>query len=204
MGSILDAVVAFFLAALLIIGGYQVYFLPQKAPLRSSRSLLIALDDKIPFKPRWVWIYSLLYYPFIISIVFTIRDFRQFAYTSVNFLILLVIQISVAFLFPVKVPSRWRSYDPNASISEKFLSIVQSIDKGGNCFPSMHVAVAILASLHIAKNLRGHFGPEVYGIFIIPILIMMSCLFTKQHYILDLPAGCALAAAVFSLYPIMY
>lgn len=204
MGSILDVLVAFSLAAVLIVGGYQIYFLPQKHPFRAPRSLLLSLDNRIPFWPRWVWIYSLLYYPFIVSTILTIHNFRQFAYTSANFLILLVVQVTIAFLFPVKAPDHWRGYDPNDSISEKFLSVVHSFDKGGNCFPSMHIAAAMLATLHMVHNLLGQFGTVAYGIFVFPILIMMSCLFTKQHYLLDLAAGCALAVAVFSLYPMMY
>lgn len=204
MRSTLDVLVAFSLAAVLIIGGYQIYFLPQRHPLRASRSLLLSLDDRIPFWPRWVWIYSLLYYPFIVSTILTIHDFRQFAYTPANFLVLLVVQVTIAFLFPVKAPDHWRGYDANNSISEKFLSFVHSFDKGGNCFPSMHIGVAMLASLHMVHNLLAQLGAGAYAIFAFPILIMMSCLFTKQHYLLDVPAGCALAAAVYSIYPIMY
>jgi PAP2 superfamily len=204
MNSILDVFVAFSLAAVLIVGGYQIYFLPQKHPFRASRSLLISLDNRIPFRPGWVWIYSLLYYPFIVSTILTIHDFRQFAYTSANFLTLLVVQVTIAFLFPIKAPDHWRGYDSHNSISERFLGFIHSFDKGGNCFPSMHIAVAMLASLHIVHNLLGEVGIEAYGIFAFPLIIMMSCLFTKQHYLLDLPAGCALAVAVFSLYPIIY
>lgn len=204
MDSILDFVVAFLLAAVLIVGGYQIYFLPQKGAFRASRSLLLSLDNRIPFKPGWVWIYSLVYYPFIVSTIFTIHDFRQFAYTSANFLLLLVVQVGIAFLFPVKTPDHWRSYDRTGSVSEKFLSFVHTYDRGGNCFPSMHLAVATLASLHMVQNLLGQLGAVAYAIFVFPVLIMMSCLFTKQHYLLDLPAGCALATAVFLLYPIMF
>lgn len=204
MSYFLDTIVAVSLAALLILGGYQIYFLPQRINFKSPRRLLLSLDNKIPFSPKWVWVYSFLYYPFIISTILTINDFRQFGYTSVNFVILLLTQVLIAFLFPVKTPDHWRFYDPNNSISEKFLSIVHSVDKGGNCFPSMHIAVATLSSLHIMHNLHDQYGYAAYGIFVMPILIAISTLFTKQHYLVDIPAGGALAAAIFSLHPIMY
>jgi membrane-associated phospholipid phosphatase len=36
--------------------------------------------------------------------------------------------------------------------------------------------------------------------FAFPLLIALSCLFTKQHYLLDLPAGAALGWVVHGLY----
>ena len=204
MGSFSDALIAFSLAALLIVGGYQIYFLPQKYPFRGSASLLLAIDRKIPFKPRWVWVYSLLYYPFVVSTILTIRDFRQFAYTAANFMILLAMQVTIAFLFPVRTPAHWRIYDAKNSISEKFLSVVHSVDKGGNCFPSMHIAVVTLSALHTTTNLHDKLGMNAYAVFALPILIAVSTLFTKQHYILDIPAGVALAIAVFMLHRFIY
>lgn len=204
MSTFLDAAIAFSLAALLIVGGYQVYFLPLRYPLRRPLSLLLSIDSKIPFRPRWVWIYSFLYYPFVVSTILTIRDFRQFAYTAANFMILLVAQVTIAFFFPVKTPDRWRAYNPQSSVSERFLSVVHSVDKGGNCFPSMHVAVVTLSALHAANNLVGHFGMAAYFVFILPIVISLSTLFTKQHFIADVPAGAALAFATYSLHGLMY
>ena len=204
MGSLSDALIAFSLAALLIVGGYQIYFLPQKYPLRGPASLLLEMDRRIPFRPGWVWVYSLLYYPFVVSTILTIRDFRQFAYTAANFTILLTTQVTIAFLFPVKTPAHWRIYDAENSISERFLSVVHSVDKGGNCFPSMHIAVATLSALHIANNLHDTLGISACVVFVLPVLIAISTLFTKQHYILDIPAGVGLAFAVFMLHPLMY
>ncbi len=204
MGSLGDAVVAFCLAALLIVGGYQIYFLPQKHPLRVPTSLLLSIDRRIPFRPGWVWVYSFLYYSFIVSTILTIRDFRQFAYTCLNFMILLIAQVTVAFIFPVRTPPDWRSYDPTSSRSARFLSFVHSIDRGGNCFPSMHIAVATLSALHAASNLFPTIGIAAYSVMALPILIAFSTVFTKQHYLLDLPAGAALAYAIFSLHRLMY
>jgi hypothetical protein len=54
------------LASILIIGGYQFYFWCQRNPLRPVRELRSPLDDRIPFRPGWVLIYSFLYYPGIL------------------------------------------------------------------------------------------------------------------------------------------
>src|SRR5262249_40411526 len=69
--------------------------------------------------------------------------------------------------------------------SERFLAFVQRLDARSNSFPSMHTSVAMLTALY----LQPHFGAWVFGF---PALIGLSCLFTKQHYLVDLPAGAAL------------
>jgi hypothetical protein len=38
--------------------------------------------------------------------------------------------------------------------------------------------------------------------FAFPLLIALSCLFTKQHYVLDLPAGAALGWFAHGLYAV--
>jgi membrane-associated phospholipid phosphatase len=35
--------------------------------------------------------------------------------------------------------------------------------------------------------------------FAFPVLIALSCLFTKQHYVIDVPAGAALGWAAFRI-----
>jgi hypothetical protein len=137
MSTATDVIVACILATLLIVGGYQIYFLPQRWPLKAPKSLLISIDNKIPFWPQWAWIYSLLYYPLILAPILTIGDFRQYAYTAFNFSLLLFAQIGIAYALPVKTPDHWRAYDRTATQSQKFLGLVQSIDRGGNCFPCM-------------------------------------------------------------------
>jgi hypothetical protein len=49
----------------------------------------------------------------------------------------------------------------------------------------MHTSVAMPTACHIDPH-TGVFA------FLFPALIGLSCLFTKQHYLIDLPAGAAL------------
>lgn len=202
--SLVDAIVALILATLLIVGGYQIYFLPQKYPIRHAVQLMTKIDDLIPFRPGWVWIYSFFYYPFILSVILTLANFRHFAYVALSFIGLLVLQFLIAYFFPVKTPAHWRHYDPKNTISERFLAFVHKFDEGGNCFPSMHVGVAVLSALHIYYNLAETTGTWAFSIFVMPLLISISTVFTKQHFLVDIPAGAALAIGVFSIFVIAY
>ena len=199
-----DYVAATSIAILLIIGGYQVYFTPQRAPLREPVQLMTWIDEKIPFSPGWVWIYSFLYYPFIVSVIFTLDDFRHYAFTVLSYIILLMLQVAIAYLLPVKTPPSWRAYNPRNSISERFLSVVHHYDAGGNCFPSMHCAVATLTALHLLVNIGTGNGLLSAGVIGSTLLIYVSTVFIKQHFILDIPAGAALAAVVYWFYQLIY
>jgi membrane-associated phospholipid phosphatase len=57
----------------------------------------------------------------------------------------------------------------------------------------MHCSVASMTALYLA--------PEIGALaWAFAILIGLSCLFTKQHYVADVPAGLALGAATFWIF----
>jgi hypothetical protein len=59
----------------------------------------------------------------------------------------------------------------------------------------MHTSVAMLTALY----LQPHLGPAAFRF---PVLIGLSSLFTKQHSVIDLPAGAALGWAAHRLFAI--
>jgi membrane-associated phospholipid phosphatase len=110
-----------------------------------------------------------------------------------SFFILLGMQMAFFLLFPVETPERWRDLSQGGGPSKKFLRFVQKFDAPSNCFPSMHVSVAMLTALHAKASL----GPVAFAF---PVLIAISCLFTKQHYIVDLPFGAVVGWAAFKAF----
>ena len=154
----LDFAIAAVLTVLMILGAYQVYLFPQRRLYFRERNLQTAVDDWIPFRPGWVWIYACAYYPFIVSLVIIADSWERYVYMAFSFAMLLLLHLSIAVLVPVRTPREWREWKSNGTVGERFLRFIQSVDKGGNCFPSMHVAVAMLAGLHIRDIL---WRPEV-------------------------------------------
>jgi membrane-associated phospholipid phosphatase len=96
-------------------------------------------------------------------------------------------------LFPVVTPEDWRERNRGRSASERFLGLVQRFDARSNSFPSMHTSVAMLTALHLYPGLGA-------WAIVFPLLIGLSCLFTKQHYVVDVPAGAALGVLAFQLF----
>lgn len=189
-----------FFAVALILVGYQFYFWPQKAPLRTCRvGKETALDRRIPFFPKFVWIYSALYYPFMISPIFLIETYSKFFWVCCSYLLLLLMQVSISHLRPIRTPESWRVYDISTP-STWFLKFIQTIDRGGNCFPSMHVAVAVITALHLTDMLPA--GSSVLMLFTwaFVALIAASTVLTKQHFAVDIFWGALLAVVVYFSY----
>jgi len=55
----------------------------------------------------------------------------------------------------------------------------------------------VLTAMHLVP----HLGMWAWSF---PVLIAASCVFTKQHYVLDLPAGAGLGWVVFQLFKMAY
>jgi membrane-associated phospholipid phosphatase len=196
MGTI-DRIIQLIVSVFLIVGVYQFYFWCQRNPVGRPREFRLPIDDLIPYRPRWVWIYSFLYYPVIVAVNWSVASPREYLYVAISYMLLLGFQMAFFTLLPVATPVEWRTCNLRRGRSERFLAFVQSLDARTNSFPSMHTSVATLTAFHLAHS----FGP---GVLLFPILIALSCLFTRQHYIVDLPAGALLGAAVFAIFKFMY
>jgi membrane-associated phospholipid phosphatase len=185
-----DYMIHLALSIFLIVGVYQFYFWCQRHQWAQARELRLPIDDWIPYRPRWVWVYSFLYYPVILYINWFLKSPGQFTHVAASYLLLLFLQMVFFLVFPVVTPVSWRTTNKRRSYSERFLAFIQRFDAASNSFPSMHVSVAMLTALHLYSSL----GPWVVTF---PFLIALSCLFTKQHYVIDLPAGAALGWVAF-------
>jgi membrane-associated phospholipid phosphatase len=188
-----DYVIHLTLSIVLIVGVYQFYFWCQRHQLVRPRELKLAIDEWIPYQPHWVWIYSFLYYPLILYANLIVQSPGHFTHLAISYLLLLGFQMPFFLLFPVATPEDWRKCNRQRSYSERFLAFVQKFDKSSNSFPSMHTSVATLTALHLYPSLG-------VGSWSFPVLIGLSCLFTKQHYLIDLPAGAALGWFVFYIF----
>jgi membrane-associated phospholipid phosphatase len=191
--SALDVAVNLVLSVVLIVGAYQFYFFTQRHRVRPTRTFRFPLDERIPFVPGWSWVYSFLYYPAILYLNLIATSPSQFTRMAFSFIVLLAMQVVCFALYPVATPAHWRDQAPAGSASVRFLKFVRHFDGPTNCFPSMHVSVATLTALHASSTL----GP---GAWAFPMLIALSCLLTKQHYLIDLPFGALLGALAYAVY----
>jgi len=197
--QLFDRFLELFITVVLIVGGYQFYFWAQRQTFYPARYFETRFDGMIGFDPRWVWIYSGLYYPMILLAALSLPTWHDFAYTVGCFLTLLAVQVTFFIFWPVAIPEAWRKNEliPWARIffprSMWMLDLVWSYDKLRNSLPSMHVSVAMMVDLTIGRNwpIAGYVG------LLFPLLIATSALKTKQHYVVDVVPGALLGAAIF-------
>ncbi len=156
---------------------------------REFYNLAIPIDYKIPFNPHFVWTY-ILYYIIALMPVMVVEDIHEFRRMVGAYLMMYFMGFLTFILFPVKMIRPELIGD---GYSMWLLKKIYNADNGYNCFPSMHVANAFLASFFSFRFNR-NYGIIVY---LMAFLITISTLFIKQHYIIDLVAGILLAYFVY-------
>lgn len=151
----------------------------------------LSWDARIPFEPRWIWIYF-LYFP-ACFLPLTIRkiceDRHLFRRTALGF----ALQFLVAMIIFWVLPSRMEQPAlETEGLSAEAARWFYGIDPGFNVFPSLHVA-----NITYVACLVGRLGNRAVGaaVWVLALLIAASTLFVKQHYLADLPAGALLGAA---------
>jgi membrane-associated phospholipid phosphatase len=149
-----DYLIHLVLSVILIVGGYQFYFWCQRNGRVAPREFKLSLDERLPYWPSWVWIYSFLYYPLIVCVNLVTSSAREFTHMATSYLVLLSLQMACFLAFPVATPEHWRHYNQRRTLAERFLALVQKFDARSNSFPSMHVSVAMLTALHLAPACR--------------------------------------------------
>ena len=183
------------LIAAVTAGGYQLYFWVQRNTRATpARCLVLPFDARIGFEPRWIWFYSVVHYAMVGLTVITIQDAGNALSLVFGGLMVLVSGCAIFYFFPTDVPESYRSFEIT-SLSTRYLSFIQSMDNSRNAFPSMHCAIATYAGATLAT--APSIGPWLgYG-FITATVV--SCLWLKQHVVLDTVGGVALGLAVFHL-----
>ncbi|MEW5873384.1 MAG: phosphatase PAP2 family protein [Chloroflexota bacterium] len=163
----------------------------QAAPRRRLDSS-IPLDHKTPFVPQMALVYFSTYV-FVVLPFVLLSEARLFwailgGYAAVT---------AIATALHAALPSQVQRVEDLAAygFSGWTLGLFQKICKPYGNFPSMHVAFSVLAVG--ASYLWA--GPVAGSLALVwAILIALSTLFAKQHYILDVLGGVLIGSLVFA------
>jgi len=172
---------------LTLFGWLILYFFVNRLQVNPDRriDLGIELDRKIPYVPLFALAYFSTYI-FVVQPFFILSDARQFYWMLTSF-----VSISVlSSLIHATVPSKIERVEQVTvgGLSGWMLALFQKTCKPYGNFPSMHVGLSVPV---VAANFMAG-GPVVGGVMLAwAVLIAVSTLFTKQHYILDVLAGVA-------------
>lgn len=152
-----------------------------------------AIDDSIPMIPATVWIY--LSYLVISPVAYVMEHdsvlLTRFLYAQ---LAANLVSALVFVVWPSTFPRP--ALDPDVGISHSVLHLVWSVDEPVNCFPSLHVSSSLLAALMMWP--RGAGTRIVFAVW--ALAIAGSTLTTKQHHVVDVVGGVALATSLYWLF----
>lgn len=186
----LDYLVLTTILALVVTGGYQLFFWVQRNNYYfPTRCPSCRLDDYIPFWPWWVWPYNVVYTLMLGAVLVTIRSLNEGLYIIFSGVLLLVAHSLFAMFFPCTVPAKFRDYKITG-ISTRYLKMIQKFDNKHSAFPSMHCSLATFVGLRMHTRL-----PLVSVLFI--VFTPVACLMVKQHQLADTIGGVLLGAVVF-------
>jgi membrane-associated phospholipid phosphatase len=180
------------IALMALVPGY--IFIAGAISHRVLHAPAIWLDRTIPLIPAWALVYGALYLFLIVLPVFIVREQEHIRRTFLAYLAVWITAYIIFLTYPTVAPR------PDKVIGTGFanwgLRFLYEVDPPYNCFPSLHVAHSFVSALTCyAVNRRVGILATVAA-----SLVALSTLLTKQHYVLDVAAGVALACIAYAVF----
>lgn len=152
----------------------------------------VAWDYAIPFVPEAVWVYSLVYLSaFFPALV--VRSKTLFVNMAKAYAATLAIAYSVFLITPVTARAFRPAVDSfdTSTLSGWGLALNYHFDPPNNCFPSLHIGMAVVAAFSTlrADRLLGALA------LLTAFAIAVSTTLVKQHFLADVLGGLLLGAA---------
>ena len=182
--SILALVVAFYTAGYLVINRFNDY-------RGRYYDVSLCFEKDIPFVPSMIISYSLVFV--LIAVLFLMIDnMPDFWNICVRFLIMTLICFAIFIVYPVRM-----NFRPEIPASGDWICAMVGfyfwLDKPYNLFPSMHLSASFFAAFYCMRK-RPVLGWITMGI---ALMVGISVVLLKQHYILDVVAGFLVAWVCF-------
>ncbi len=147
-----------------------------------THSLRLPVDDRIPFWPWTVYLYSWVYTSMLYPL-FVVRCPTLFRRTAEAYVLTIGISLAIFAIFPVSsVGLRPDLSNLDLSVFHNWgVALTYFVDPPTNLFPSLHMSVATLAAL-VAWKAR-----PLYGWLAAPVVLAVALSITtmKQHFVLD-------------------
>jgi membrane-associated phospholipid phosphatase len=153
-------------------------------------------EQDIPFLPWTIWIYIVLYPIYLIWCLYGYKDISGINKTAYSFLVLTLISCGCFILFPVVYPRNMYPLGFHNDLTTIIFKAMRAADKPSNCLPSLHVGLCFLFAYGFYHENKVKFGVA----FFISIVVAISTLTTKQHYIYDIVLGFIFSTGIYLLF----
>ena len=156
----------------------------------------IALDRAIPLQPVWAIVYGCLYAFLIVLPIFAVREPLHLRRTVYAYIAVWLTAFVCFWIYPTYAPRPDGDNVPGSGFAAWALRALYGSDPPYNCFPSIHVAHSFVSAITLCRVHR-RVGAAA---LVAASLVGISTLFVKQHYVLDVVAGAALAVIVCAIF----
>ena len=155
-----------------------------------ARTLRTPLDDAIPFVAEAIFVYAVVYTALLLPF-FLVRCPRLFRRSALAYAAAIAISLLCFAAFPVTSVGLRPDLDATAPMPFAIwgVKLLYTLDPPTNLFPSVHLAIPMLAALAAweARRLYGAIALALCGPIAVSICVV------KQHYAVDGLAGLGLA-----------
>lgn len=163
---------------------------------RPHHAPAIGLDRMIPLMPAWSIVYGALYLFLIVLPVLVISHNELINRTVRAYLLIWVTAYAFFLALPTVAPRPQDEFVPGTGFGAWGLRLLYELDPPVNCFPSLHVAHSFVGAFAVWR-LHARLGAAALAA---AVLVAVSTVFTKQHYVVDTISGFALAGAAYAIF----
>lgn len=172
----------FFIVLIYYLGGY--FLIDEWTARRGGvHHLALPYEARLPLLPALIFAY-LMVFGFLATSYLVVDDLPFFKKVVRAFLICITFHFIFFLIFPVEYNLR-PVVDPDRGWAYYLVYFYYWLDPPYNCFPSMHISNSFLVSF-ILQRYRPGVG---WVLFPLAILVAISVVLVRQHYIVDVISG---------------
>ena len=152
-------------------------------------SIATAFDEAIPFVPAFIWIYVLAYLQWFVGYVAIAKSSETLCkdYFGGE-----IIAKAITILVFLIIPTTITQPNPTGSgLTYEVVRWIYGVDNPTNLFPSIHCLESWIVARGLAKTNAPKYTKTAMWLF--SVLVFMSVVFVKQHFVLDILGGIAVA-----------
>ena len=161
---------------------------------KNGVSLTTSLDRKIPFNSFFVIPYVYWYIFVVLGFILLMRRDRE---KYMRCLIATLMGMTISYVFFYIWPTQiTRPVVNDSNILNKIVNLIYYNDRPVNCFPSLHVLNTYL----IMRYTKFEDSKKIFSYTqIVGILIILSTVFIKQHFVYDILGAIIICEIVISI-----
>ena len=153
-------------------------------------SAAIPLDYKIPFISEWIIVYFGCYISWAVFYIISCRESKKACFDFVTAeVIAKMISLVIFIIYPTEMLERGGFEQTLGNgFFDQVTAFMFNCDRPINLFPSIHCLASWIGFRGVAMCKKVPLWVKWFA-FILAILVFLSTLFVKQHYIIDIFGG---------------